>query len=100
MGTKCYCGHTNRCDCGPEIDLIKSQELLFKDNILNIRLEDWDYTCGDGCCYSYGVYLYLNGKKLKHPNPEVHDNGYLGMDVETALKAVLKELGYEVVFEY
>lgn len=47
METKCYCGHTNRCDCGPEIDLIKSQELLFKDNILNIRLEDWDYTCGD-----------------------------------------------------
>lgn len=31
MEIKCYCGHTDRCDCGPEIEVIKSQELLFKD---------------------------------------------------------------------
>jgi hypothetical protein len=66
---------------------------------LKITLEDWDYTCGDGCCYSYGTKLHLNGKELEHPNPEIHDNGYLGMDVTTALQSVLKELGYEVEFE-
>lgn len=66
---------------------------------LKITLEDWDYTCGDGCCYSYGVYLSLNGERLEHPNPEIHDNGYIGMDVETALLAVLNKLGYEVEFE-
>jgi hypothetical protein len=63
---------------------------------VKITLEEWDYTCGDGCCYSYGTRLYLNGKELEHPNPEVHDNGYVGMDVTTALQSVLKELGYEV----
>lgn len=66
---------------------------------LKITLEDWDYTCGDGCCYSYGVYLSLNGERLEHPNPKIHDNGYIGMDVETALLAVLNKLGYEVEFE-
>lgn len=66
---------------------------------LKITLEDWDYTCGDGCCYSYGVYLSLNGERLEHHNPEIHDNGYIGMDVETALLAVLNKLGYEVEFE-
>jgi hypothetical protein len=66
---------------------------------LKITLEDWDYTCGDGCCYSYGTKLYLNDKELEHPNPEVQDNGYVGMDVNTALLATLKELGYEVEIE-
>jgi hypothetical protein len=66
---------------------------------LKITLEDWDHTCGDGCCYSYGTKMYLNGKELEHPNPEVHDNSYVGMDVDTALRAVLKELGYEVEVE-
>jgi hypothetical protein len=59
---------------------------------LKITLEDWDYTCG--------AYLYLNGDKLEHPNPQVHDNSYIGMDVENSLEAVLKKLGYEVEFEH
>lgn len=63
---------------------------------LKITLEDWDYTCGDGCCTDYGTKLYLNGKLLEHPNPEQWNNNYIGGDVETALQAVLKELGYEV----
>lgn len=66
---------------------------------LKITLEKWDYTCTDGCCTDFGTYLYLNGKKLEHPNPEIYDNGYLGEDLETGLQAVLKELGYEVEFE-
>ena len=63
---------------------------------LKITLEDWDYTCGDGCCTDYGTKLYLKDKLLEHPNPEQWNNNYIGGDVETALQAVLKELGYEV----
>jgi hypothetical protein len=63
---------------------------------VKITLEEWDYTCGDGCCYSYGTKVYLDGKELEHPNPEVDDNSYVGDNVSTALLAVLKELGYQV----
>jgi hypothetical protein len=63
---------------------------------VKITLEEWDYTCGDGCCYYYGTKVYLNGKELEHPDPKVDDNSYVGMDVTTALLAVLKELGYQV----
>lgn len=66
---------------------------------LKITLEDWDYTCSDGCCTDYGTSLYLNGEKLEHPDSEQHYNGYIGMDVGTALRAVLKKLGYEVEIE-
>lgn len=66
---------------------------------VKITLEEWDYTCGDGCCYNSGTRIYLDGKVLEHPNPEIWDNGYLGEDVTTALLAVLKELGYEVEIE-
>jgi hypothetical protein len=66
---------------------------------VKITLEDWSYTCGDGCCYSYGTRIYLNGKELQHPNPDILDNRYIGMDTQTALHAVLKELGYEVEIE-
>jgi hypothetical protein len=44
--------------------------------------------------------MYLDGKELEHPDPEVDDNNYVGMNVDTALLAVLKELGYEVEIEY
>jgi hypothetical protein len=63
---------------------------------VKITLEEWDYTCGDGCCYSYGTRIYLNGKELEHPNPEVQDNSDVGSSVVASLLAVLKELGYEV----
>lgn len=59
---------------------------------LKITLEDWDYECGDGCCTSYGTYIYLNGELLEHPNPEIHYNSYIGMEVSTSLEAVLKKL--------
>lgn len=63
---------------------------------VKITLEEWDYTCADGCCSDYGTKIYLNGKELEHPNTEVDYNGYVGSSVDTALLAVLKELGYEV----
>ena len=55
---------------------------------LSIKLEDWHYQCGDGCCDMYGTEIALNGKKC--------DNQCAGDDVRTALEFVLTELGYEV----
>lgn len=57
---------------------------------LKIKLVDWDYECADGCCFSYGQDIYLNGKELNEQHAE---------DSENALVAVLTELGYEVEIE-
>lgn len=55
---------------------------------LSIKLEDWHYQCGDGCCDMYGTEIALNDKKC--------DNQYAGDDVRATLEFVLTELGYEV----
>ena len=31
---------------------------------LDIELKDWEHNCGDGCCYTYGTDIYLNGQRL------------------------------------
>jgi len=66
---------------------------------LKIKLEDWDSKCSDGCCFDYGTKIYLNDKELEHPNEKIKDNSYVGSDTQTAIHAILKELGYEVEFE-
>jgi hypothetical protein len=58
-----------------------------QDKELNITLKSWDYTCGDGCCYDYGLDIYVNGEKLDESNAD---------DSENALKAVLEHLGYKI----
>ena len=66
-------------------------EILVLFNVskrLSIKLEDWHYKCGDGCCDMYGTEIALNGK--------VCDNQYAGDNVRTALEFVLTELGYDV----
>lgn len=32
-----------------------------------IQIEHWEYTCGDGCCYDYGVYLFVDGVQVEEP---------------------------------
>ena len=59
-------------------------------NKLIIELKDWEHTCGDGCCYTTGTDIYLNGEKLDEQNAE---------DSTNALKAVLEKLGYKVEFK-
>jgi hypothetical protein len=66
---------------------------------LVIKLEEWDHTCGDGCCYNYGTKILLNGEELEHPESDDISNLYIGDSVELSLWAVLKKLGYEVEFE-
>ena len=58
---------------------------------LNIEFEDWEHTCGDGCCYTYGTDIYLNGEKLDEQYAE---------DSKNALKVVLEKLGYKVEINY
>jgi len=56
---------------------------------LKIELIDWDYTCGDGCCTTYGTTTIVNGVEMPSNN----------QDAETILRMVLEHLGYEVEIE-
>jgi hypothetical protein len=63
-----------------------------KDEELLIELEDWNHTCGDGCCYTYGVNIYVNGEQIEDED---------GTSSYQLLKAVLTKLGYtNVKVEY
>ena len=87
-----------RCSCLTNShQALQLQQTGVKSSV-SIELKDWDYECADGCCTSFGTKLLLNGKELEHPNEEILDNSYVGCDVQTALHAGLKELGYEVTF--
>jgi hypothetical protein len=35
--TKCYCGHTNRCDCGPEEEELKTNKLNMRKQEIEFR---------------------------------------------------------------
>lgn len=53
---------------------------------LKIELEEYGYSCGDGCCYNYGTITKVNGVELEFHN----------QDAATILEQVLKHLGYDV----
>jgi hypothetical protein len=57
---------------------------------LKIKSEDWNHKCGDGCCYTYGNSVHINGEYVT--SGDYHD-------IDTILKDVLEHLGYEVEFE-
>lgn len=50
-----------------------------------LTIEEWDWECDDGCCYEYGVNLYLN-------NEEVAREGTLS----EALLEFVRKLGYTI----
>ena len=33
---------------------------------MKITLESYDHTCADGCCYTTGYDVYVDGKKIGH----------------------------------
>ena len=59
-----------------------------KDEELLIELEEWDHTCNDGCCYDYGVNIFVNGEQIEDED---------GSNPHQLLKAVLNKLGYKNV---
>jgi len=60
----------------------------YKDEELLIKLEEWDHTCDDGCCYNYGTNIYINGEYLEDED---------GTSQSQLLTAVLNKLGYKNV---
>ena len=63
-----------------------------QDEELLIELESWDHTCGDGCCFTYGVNIYINGEQIEDED---------GTNPHQLVKAVLTKLGYtNVKVEY
>jgi hypothetical protein len=59
-----------------------------KDEELLIELEEWDHTCGDGCCYTFGVDIFVNGEQIEDKD---------GSNPHQLLTAVLNKLGYKNV---
>jgi hypothetical protein len=61
------------------------KDKMKKTDELLIELEDWDSTCGDGCCYYYGINIFINGEQIEDED---------GSNSDQLLKAVLNKLGY------
>ena len=55
-------------------------------SVLKIKLHEYAYQCGDGCCYNYGTITTVNDIELPCHN----------QDAETILRQVLEHLGYKV----
>jgi len=53
---------------------------------INIKLVDWDSTCGDGCCYNYGTTLSIDGVELTD----------YAENIGESIRLVLEHLGYKV----
>lgn len=54
-----------------------------------IKLEviDWEHTCDDGCCYSWGTDVKINGEKVVTIE---------GDDIADTLVSIIERLGYKV----
>jgi hypothetical protein len=59
-----------------------------KDEELLIELEEWNHTCGDGCCDIYGTNIYVNGEQIEDED---------GTNPHQLLTAILNKLGYKNV---
>lgn len=57
---------------------------IMENKELIIELDSWDHACGDGCCYSFGTTIKVNGEELEGQNT----------DTGAILKDVLTHLGY------
>ena len=71
-------------DCIKELE----EQLIIpavSNSLLEIELKGWEHTCGDGCCYTDGMDIFLNGEQLDEQNAE---------DSVNALTAILNKLGY------
>ncbi len=78
--------------CKDEIDNFKPllQQYCVNGAVLKIELNEYDYTCGDGCCRNFGTITIVNGIELPCHN----------QDAGTILRQVLEHLGYKVEIDY
>lgn len=56
---------------------------------VKIVLDEWDSTCGDGCCDTYGTTIYVDGVELDSSEQRS----------SVILEKVLEYLGYDVKVE-
>jgi len=63
---------------------------LPKGNVL-LKIEEWEHTCHDGCCYTYGTKVFINNKQVT--------SGYAN-EIGTILEEVLKYLDYDVQLDF
>lgn len=55
--TNCTCAKCTEAD-----RLVKISALdKIKEGKCEVCFQNWDYTCGDGCCSDYGTSLVING---------------------------------------
>jgi hypothetical protein len=66
------------------------EQFCSKGSSLKITFKEYDYHCGDGCCYNYGTITTVNGIELPTHN----------QDTETIVRQILEHLGYKVEVEY
>jgi hypothetical protein len=61
--------------------------------MIKIEIKEWSRTCGDGCCYTYGTDVFMDGVQVNESDVS---------EKEELLIAVLKHLGIEaeIVIEY
>ncbi len=65
------------------------KDVVPDDKHLQITLNSYSHTCGDGCCHTYGLETTINGTKLENEND----------DLTSALEQVLNHLGFSVTIE-
>jgi hypothetical protein len=56
-----------------------------------ITFEDWDHTCSDGCCVSWGTTVYFDGVEIG----ELDDMG-----VGEVMRKAFEKIGVEITVEY
>lgn len=60
------------CECNSCTELEEQRRLKALDKwnsgIHEIEYKDWEYTCGDGCCYEYGTNVFINGYQIADTN--------------------------------
>ena len=67
---------------------IKQNQVYMRESV-KIKLHEYYYSCGDGCCSNYGTITTVNGVEMESHN----------QDVQTILEQVLTHLGYKVEIE-
>jgi hypothetical protein len=53
---------------------------------LDVIVDEYNYSCADGCCNEYGIKITINGVELPYHNT----------DTSTIVPMVLEHLGFKV----
>ena len=54
---------------------------------LEVTTQPWSHTCGDGCCYTWGTDVFINGEKVTQGDFD---------DIQSILIDVLKHLKFKI----